>query len=86
MAGGRGFRPVGHSRNVRIGAGTRSLAGAQALAALLQLDLDDWPFGRLLATLGGTTFSPWPEWQDGRAAADVERTIRSLQIPRDASV
>ena len=55
----------------------------RALAALVQLDLDDWPFGQLLAVLGSNYFQPaWPEWQDGRAAADVERTIRSLQIPR----
>ena len=55
----------------------------RALAALVQLDLDDWPFGQLLAVLGSNYFQPtWPEWRRGRAAADVERTIRSLQIPR----
>jgi ATP-dependent helicase/nuclease subunit B len=55
----------------------------RALAALVQLDLDDWPFGQLLAVLGGNYFQPgWSEWREGRAAAEVERTVRSLQIPR----
>jgi ATP-dependent helicase/DNAse subunit B len=54
----------------------------RALIALLQLDLEQWPFDRLLAVLGSNFFQPrWPEWQDGRAAAEVERTIRRLQIP-----
>ncbi len=52
------------------------------LIALLQLDLDDWPFDRLLAVLGSNYFQPaWPEWCDGDRAA-VERTIRRLQVPR----
>ena len=54
----------------------------RALARLLQLDRDDWPFDPLLAVLGSNYFQPeWPEWQEGRAAANVERTIRGLQIP-----
>jgi ATP-dependent helicase/nuclease subunit B len=54
----------------------------RALAALLQLDLDDWPFERLLAVLGSNYFSPnWPEWRRAPLAT-VERTIRELQIPR----
>jgi ATP-dependent helicase/DNAse subunit B len=52
----------------------------RALVALLQLDLDDWPFDRLLAILGSNYFQPEGiSWEDGRAA--VERTIRGLQIP-----
>ena len=55
----------------------------RALAALAQLDLDDWPFEQLLAVLGSNYFQPgWPEWREGRAAVYVERTIRRLQIPR----
>lgn len=54
----------------------------RALATLLQLDLDDWPFDQLLAVLGSNYFQPnWPEWRGGRTAADVERTVRGLQIP-----
>ncbi|MCE5269297.1 MAG: exodeoxyribonuclease V subunit gamma [Planctomycetaceae bacterium] len=54
----------------------------RALATLLQLDLDDWPFDRLLAVLGSNYFQPqWPEW-DAEAAATTERVIRHLQIPR----
>ncbi len=54
----------------------------RALAALAQLDLDDWPFEQLLTVLGSNYFQPgWPEWREGRAAVYVERTIRRLQIP-----
>ena len=54
----------------------------RALAGLLQLDLDDWPFGELLAVIQSNYFQPdWPEWQDGRAAVAIERTLRRLQIP-----
>ena len=52
----------------------------RALVTLLQLDLDDWPFDRLLAVLGSNYFQPdWPEWA---CAGGVERTIRRLQVPR----
>ncbi|MEN6459097.1 MAG: PD-(D/E)XK nuclease family protein [Thermoguttaceae bacterium] len=54
----------------------------RALAALLQLDLDDWPFDRVLAVLGSNYFEPnWPEWL-ATSGAVVERTIRQLQAPR----
>ena len=54
----------------------------RSLARLLQLDLDDWPFDRLLAVLGSNYFQPnWPEWRDARFTT-VEQTIRQLQIPR----
>ena len=55
----------------------------RALVAIAQLDLDDWPFAQLLTLLGSNYFQPtWREWQEGRAAVHVERTIRRLQIPR----
>jgi len=54
-----------------------------ALVALVQLDAEDWPFRRLLAVLGSNYFRPdWPEWDEGRAVATIERAIRRLQIPR----
>lgn len=54
-----------------------------ALVGLVRLDLDDWPFRRLLAVLTSSYFRPqWPAWQEGRAAVAVERIIRRLQIPR----
>lgn len=54
----------------------------RALTNLLQLDLDDWPFGRLLAVLGSNFFQPdWPEFRDGDPA-EIERTVRALQVPR----
>ena len=46
---------------------------------LLQLDLDDWPFGGLLAVLNSNYFRP--AWQEGVAASVVERTVRAQQIP-----
>lgn len=53
-----------------------------ALAALVELDGDDWPFRHLLAVTGGNFFGPnWPEWHQPGAAAAVEATIRSLQLP-----
>jgi ATP-dependent helicase/nuclease subunit B len=54
----------------------------RALAAILRVDLEDWPFQTLLSALGSNYFQPdWPEWQNGRAAIHVERTLRDLQIP-----
>jgi ATP-dependent helicase/DNAse subunit B len=54
----------------------------QALKSILQLDLDDWPFRGLLGVLGNNYFQPdWCEWQAGKSAAIVEKTIRNLQIP-----
>jgi ATP-dependent helicase/nuclease subunit B len=54
----------------------------RALAALLQLDLDDWPFDQLLNVLGSNYFQrDGTDRRETRAAADVERTIRALQIP-----
>ncbi len=73
----------------RLGIPVRQESGAaldhspalRALVALLQLDLDDWPFDRLLAVLGSNYFQPaWPNWCEVKL--DVERAIRRLQIPR----
>jgi len=55
----------------------------RALAALLRLDVEDWPFRDLLAVLGGNYFQPaWPEWRPAVTATTAERAIRRLQIPR----
>ena len=54
----------------------------RALTAILQLDLDDWPFRQLLTVLGSNYFQPdWPDWQGGKAASAAERTLRKLHIP-----
>ena len=54
----------------------------RALANLLQLDLEDWPFDRLLAVLSSNYFQPdWPAWKTA-CPDEVERAIRKLQIPR----
>ncbi|MCA9247795.1 MAG: exodeoxyribonuclease V subunit gamma, partial [Planctomycetales bacterium] len=50
---------------------------------MLHVAVEDWPFRRLLSLLTSNYFAPaWPEWLDGRAAADAERLIRHLQVPR----
>ncbi len=55
----------------------------RALVRLLQLDLNDWPLGELLSLVGSNYFRPeWSAWQGGKAAAEVDQTIRRLQIPR----
>ncbi|MGW8258054.1 MAG: PD-(D/E)XK nuclease family protein, partial [Thermoguttaceae bacterium] len=55
----------------------------RALTALLALDLDDWPFRKLLGALGSNYFQPnWPQWQAGNASKIVEQSIRHLQISR----
>jgi ATP-dependent helicase/DNAse subunit B len=55
----------------------------RSLAALLKLDLDDWPFGSLLAVLGSNYFQPVALVSRGsRTLFDLEREIRELQIPQ----
>ncbi|MBN1396063.1 MAG: exodeoxyribonuclease V subunit gamma [Pirellulales bacterium] len=54
----------------------------RALVKLLQLDLEDWPFDLLLSVVGSNYFRPdWPEWMHV-GAAELERAVRALQIPR----
>jgi len=53
-----------------------------ALAALIELDADDWPFRKLLAVTGSNFFRPaWPERHKPGVDEAVEATIRSLQLP-----
>jgi ATP-dependent helicase/DNAse subunit B len=55
---------------------------AAGLVSWLRLDLEDWPFRRLLAALLHNYFRPaWPEWQQGRAATALARLVRELGIP-----
>ena len=53
----------------------------RALANLLQLDLEDWPFDRLLGVLGSNYFQPaWPEWT-AEARAEVESASATCKSP-----
>ena len=53
-----------------------------ALADWLELDLEDWPYRRLLAMLVHNRFRPgWPEWLSGRAAVAAEHVVRRLAVP-----
>jgi ATP-dependent helicase/nuclease subunit B len=54
-----------------------------ALVAVLKLDLEDWPFRKLLELAANNYFRPaWSAWRRGDAAVDVERAVRRLQIPK----
>jgi ATP-dependent helicase/DNAse subunit B len=54
-----------------------------ALLAVLKLDLEDWPFRRLLDLVWSNYFSPrWPQWRSGAAAIEADTAIRALQIPK----
>jgi ATP-dependent helicase/nuclease subunit B len=61
----------------------RVLASAPVMSALrawLELDLEDWPFRKVLRLLGHNFFCPpWPEIRQGRTAALA--VVHRLQIP-----
>ncbi len=53
-----------------------------ALAGVVRLGAEDWPFRQLLAVLSNNYFQPnWPQWQGGRALAAAEWAVRQLQVP-----
>ncbi len=53
----------------------------RAVLSLLQLELEDWPFERLLAFLDSYFFQPgWPELESGRAIRAVAASLRHLRI------
>ena len=53
----------------------------RAVLSLLQLELEDWPFERLLAVLDSYFFYPgWPELEFGRAIRAVAASLRHLRI------
>jgi ATP-dependent helicase/DNAse subunit B len=53
-----------------------------ALVAWLRLDVEGWPFRRVLEVLGHNYFRPaWPQWHHGRAAVALARLVRELEIP-----
>jgi len=53
----------------------------KALFSLLQLELENWPFARLMSVLDSNLFLPrWPETQSGRAARSVASALRRLKL------
>jgi ATP-dependent helicase/nuclease subunit B len=57
-----------------------------ALASVLRLQAEDWPFRPLLAVLSNNYFQPpWKEFRGGTAIAATQWAIRRLQIPRGRS-
>lgn len=55
----------------------------RAVAALVRLRAEDWPFTQLLAALSSNYLQPnWPEWCDGAAVVAADGLVRKLQVPR----
>ncbi len=53
----------------------------KALFSLLQLELENWPFARLMSVLDSNLFLPsWPEFQSRRAARSVAAALRRLKL------
>ena len=53
----------------------------RAVLSLLQLELEDWPFERLLTLMDSYFFHPnWPELESGRAIRAVAKSLRYLRI------
>lgn len=53
----------------------------KAVLSLLQLELDNWPFDRLIGVLDSTFFQPnWAEWQGGKATRAVAASLRQLRV------
>lgn len=53
----------------------------KAVMAVWQLELEDWPFDRLMAVLDSSYFQPqWPERSDGKAVRAVSALLRQLNI------
>lgn len=53
----------------------------KVVMSLLQCELEDWPFERLMAVLDSTFFQPsWPEWESGRAVRAVGSVLRQFNL------
>lgn len=53
----------------------------KAVLSLLEFELRDWPFERLLAILDSNYFQPsWPELDSGQAARSVATALRRLRL------
>ncbi|MBC8113628.1 MAG: exodeoxyribonuclease V subunit gamma, partial [Candidatus Saccharimonas sp.] len=53
----------------------------KALFSLLQLELENWPFARLMSVLDSNLFQPlWPEAQSCRAVRSVAAALRRLKL------
>lgn len=54
----------------------------KAMLAILQLELEDWPFDRLYAVLNSGWFRPsWPEWSAEKTARSIAAILRRTKIP-----
>lgn len=58
----------------------------KALLAVLQLELEDWPFERLYALLNTGWFRPhWPGWSAERTPRQIARILRQAKVPHGRS-
>jgi ATP-dependent helicase/nuclease subunit B len=56
----------------------------KALASMVSLHVDDWPFRSLLALLSNNYFAPkWKAFSGGEGAEAAELLVRSLQVPSE---
>lgn len=59
----------------------------KALLSVVQLELEDWPFDRLLAVLNSGWFRPaWAEWDSEWIPRQVSRILRQAKIPEGRTV
>ncbi|MDB5389059.1 MAG: hypothetical protein JWM11_4705, partial [Planctomycetaceae bacterium] len=59
----------------------------KALLSVLQLELEDWPFDRLLAVLNSGWFRPaWSEWDPDWVPRHVSKVLRQAKIPEGRSI
>lgn len=59
----------------------------KALMSVLQLEIEDWPFERLLAVLNSGWFRPaWPEWNSEWVPRLVSQSLRFAKIPHGRSI
>lgn len=56
----------------------------KALASMLSLHVEDWPFRSLLGLLSNNYFAPqWKEFRNGEGTVVAELLVRSLQVPSE---
>ncbi|MBS0265162.1 MAG: exodeoxyribonuclease V subunit gamma [Planctomycetes bacterium] len=75
------FTAAGIPFACEAGLAASRLPTVKALCNLLSLEVEDWPFARLLGVLDSNYFRPaWKELEGGRAIRDVSALLRRYQL------
>ena len=75
------FTAAGFPFACELGLVGSRLGPAKALVNLLTLELEDWPYARLMSLLDSNFFQPdWDEFENRRAVRDVAAELRHNQI------